>query len=372
MTSPAVTPVEDLVKRAIMETIEKRKGIEAGLKTTAPTYEEIPVEEAPVVVDVPLEIKPDQVSAASMFKSYFKLLPNKDFGVTIYKPEDYDPIVRGFIPEVDPNYVLPADHVCNILKAWESKEKVLIHGPTGAGKTSLIEQLCAHTVRPVVRINASGDMDSSMMFGNQVARDGATYWVDGTITEAVKYGAVFIWDEWDVTPPEISMGLQWILEEKGRLFLKEKPGSSAEKFVTPDDKFRLVALGNTRGQGDFTGNHSGTNVQNTAALDRFLTTIHMNYMSPMLESKMLTKQFPSIDPAWINLLIQFANEVRKGYEQNQLGLTMSPRALFSICKKEMMKYSRLDAISLVYFNKLSDTHQKVAKELARKVFGTLK
>src|ERR1019366_1575403 len=105
------------------------------------------------------------------------------------------------------------------------EEKVLIYGPTGAGKSSIVEQLCAYVGRPFIRINCTGDMDSSMIFGQLVVRDGATVWVDGTVTEAVKYGAVFAWDEWDVTPPEISMGLQWLLEKDGKLFLKEMPGS---------------------------------------------------------------------------------------------------------------------------------------------------
>ena len=64
-----------------------------------------------------------------------------------------------------------------------------------------------------------------MIFGQLTAKGGSTIWEDGAVTEAVKYGAVFAWDEWDVTPPEISMGLQWLLEDNGKLLLKEKPGA---------------------------------------------------------------------------------------------------------------------------------------------------
>jgi hypothetical protein len=55
-----------------------------------------------------------------------------------------------------------------------------------------------------------------------------------------------------------------------------------------------------------------------------------------------------------------------------LALTLSPRALLSICKKRTVGFTVTDAVELVYFNKLTETHQKVAKELFRKIYGTTK
>ena len=143
-----------------------------------------------------------------MLLKTFPLPPSENFGVTVFSEDDWDERIIDFIPTVDPMYVFDKDITMNVLKAWELNEKVLCYGPTGSGKSTLIEQLCALTKRPFVRVNCTGDMDTSMMFGQLTASSGSTIWVDGVITEAVKYGAVFAWDEWDVTPPEISMGLQ--------------------------------------------------------------------------------------------------------------------------------------------------------------------
>ena len=364
-TSPK-EKVEDLVKKALKDALDKRKKAESGetITTKVPAVEE-PVEIKDICVT--LECAENQV----LFNKLLKFKIDVDFPVTIFKDEDWSESIRAFIPKVDPDYVLVRDHAEAILRAWEANEKVLIYGPTGAGKSSIVQQLCAITHRPFLRTNCTGDMDTSMIFGQLTAKDGSTVWIDGTVTEAVRQGAVWAWDEWDVTPPEISMGLQWLLEEDGKLFLKEMPGSSTEKFITPHKDFRLVAIGNTQGQGDDTGNHAGTTVQNTATLDRFGTCIRVGYLSESVEIKMLTKKWGKYitDPV-ASGLVKLANLIRQGYTSNQLTLTMSPRALLNICKKMSMGLSTADAFQLVYVNKLGETHQKVAKELYRKIYGT--
>jgi cobaltochelatase CobS len=213
-------------------------------------------------------------------------------------------------------------------------------------------------------------MDSSMIFGQLTAKDGSTVWVDGVVTDAVKYGAVFAWDEWDVTPPEISMGLQWLLEDEGKLFLKEMPGNTRDKQIVPHEHFRIVAIGNTQGQGDDTGAHAGTNVQNSATLDRFGTAVYVDYLHPLVEERMLRNQYPAtVTSKSAKELIKLANLIRQGYKASQFNLTISPRSLFSICRKVSSGYSLKKAFTLVYLNKLNDTQRKVADELFSKVYG---
>ena len=284
---------------------------------------------------------------------------------------EWDEAVVSFIPDVDFTYHIDEKLSRNILMAWELNEKVLCYGPTGSGKSSVVEQLCARTGRPFIRVNCTGDMDSSMIFGQLLAKDGSTYWVDGAVTEAVKHGAVFAWDEWDVTPPEISMGLQWLLEDHGKLFLKDMPGKASEKMIQPHEHFRLVAIGNTQGQGDDTGAHAGTNVQNSATLDRFGTTVYIDYLPDHVEEAMLLGKCSSvINKKAAKELIKFANMVRGAYKEGQLSLTISPRTLFNVCNKLKVGVPLREATSLVYFNKLSHTQRKVADSLFTKVYGS--
>ena len=382
-----IEKIEDLVKKALKEALDKRKAVSDAAATVtwdSPEWGVRPdTDEENALKAIASESVAPTVSFAKKLgglmagQEYFSTVINnkeipedEDFPVTMFDEYKWDERISSFIPNVDTSYVIDRELAANILRAWELDEKVLCFGPTGAGKSSLIEQLCALTGRPFVRINCTGDMDSSMIFGQLTAKDGSTIWVDGAVTEAVKYGAVFAWDEWDVTPPEISMGLQWLLEDHGKLFLKEMPGSTKDKQIIPHEHFRLVAIGNTQGQGDDTGSHAGTNVQNSATLDRFGTAVYVGYLDPLIEERMLLNKWgKTVAPKVAKELVKLANLIRQGYEAGQFNLTVSPRSLFSICKKISFGCTLKKAYKLVYLNKLNDTQKKVANELFLKVYG---
>jgi cobaltochelatase CobS len=367
--------VEDLVKKALKEALDKRRTSSAEITMFEPECDD---EKTTIVSSAPTKSPTDGLRKLKENQLWFsevasvdKIDAREDFGVTVFVDYEWDERIASFVPEIDESYVIDRQLSADILMAWELNEKVLCYGPTGAGKSSLIEQLCARTGRPFVRVNCTGDMDSSMIFGQLTAKDGSTVWVDGAVTEAVKYGAVFAWDEWDVTPPEISMGLQWLLEDNGKLFLKEMPGSTQDKQIIPHEHFRIVAIGNTQGQGDDTGAHAGTNVQNSATLDRFGTAVFVDYLHPLIEEKMLTNKWPeTINGKAAKELVKLANLIRQGYKANQFNLTISPRSLFSICRKVSSGCTLKKAFALVYLNKLNDTQRKVADELFGKVYGT--
>ena len=358
--------VEDLVKKALKEALDKRKTEKTLVTSDTTVVTEFTDDCGIAITGVTATLKDNQ----DWFSHILNRAVRDDFGVTVFKYYDWDSRISSFIPAINEEYWIDEDLASSILRAWELNEKVLCYGPTGAGKSSLVEQLCALTGRPFIRVNCTGDMDSSMIFGQLTAKDGSTIWVDGAVTEAVRYGAVFAWDEWDVTPPEISMGLQWLLEDDGKLFLKEMPGSTKDKQIFPHEHFRLVAIGNTQGQGDETGAHAGTNVQNSATLDRFGTAVFVDYLPSRIEENMLMNKWPeTISGKAAKELIKLANLIRQGYKANQFSLTVSPRALFSICRKVSTGVTLKRAFGLVYLNKLNETQRKVADELFTKVYG---
>jgi cobaltochelatase CobS len=358
--------VEDLVKDAIKEALEKRK-----LTSSASVVDEAVAEIKKTMPPAPAAPTITLKTGQKLFSDVIgKAIPaTDDFAVSCFFDYPWDERIAFLVPEIDLSYEIDEYLARTVLSAWEMGDKTLMYGPSGAGKSSLIEQLCARTCRPFLRINCSGDMDSSMIFGQLTAKDGSTQWEDGSVTEAVKHGAVFAWDEWDVTPPEISMGLQWLLEENGKLFIKEKPGSIRDKQVIPHMHFRIVAIGNTQGQGDESGSHAGTNVQNTATVDRFGTAIYVDYLNAATEEKLLKDKW-KLSGTQARRMVQLANLIRSGYKTGQLNLTMSPRTLFSMCKKLAFGNSLAHAYKASYLNKLNDTQRKVAVELFGKVYGS--
>jgi cobaltochelatase CobS len=306
-----------------------------------------------------------------LFSTLFGKAPmDGDFGVAVLKNEDIHEKMLAHVPVADPSYVVQIEECADIVRAFQINDRTLITGPTGSGKSSLVKHICAKTNRPMIRINMTGDVESSSIFGQLTVEGGATVWKDGLATEAVRYGAVLVNDEWDVTPPEIMFGYQNLMEDGGYLMLKEMPGTADDKRIFPADIFRFVCCGNTNGQGDASGFYAGTNVQNNATLNRFGTTVHLEYLSPDHEQAILKKSYPSIKNAVSKKMVQYANLIRKAVAERQINLTMSPRDLLSWAKKmDAFGYGASKALDVTYIRKLRDDEQGAARELVTKVFG---
>lgn len=288
-----------------------------------------------------------------------------DFVVDVFK--DVPEVVAYHIPKVDDGYVVQQEEAARLVAAIMDNDKVLMTGPTGSGKSSLVKYVCAKLKAPFIRINMSADVESSALFGQLVVRDGATVWVDGPITEAVRHGCVVLIDEWELMPPEISMGLQNLLEDDGYLYLKEMPGTSEEKTIVPHTNFRIICGGNTVGQGDDTGGFSGTMVQNSATLDRFTTTIHLNYLSKEHECSIIEKR-TGVGKKIATNMVKLATLIRSAYGQQQINLTMSPRTLINWGNKLKRHDNVALAFRIAFYDKLRESDKKAVAELFSKVF----
>ena len=337
------------------------KAIAAHLGKKAPEPTAVSTEPPPAPKHVAL------LEGQVWFSEVFDYRPKfGDFGVYVFNNTGIPDIDR-LIPSVDPDYVVQKDEAALLVAGMMDGDKTLLTGPTGSGKSSLVKYVCAKLNRPFIRINMSGDVESSSLFGTLVVRGGATVWEDGAITEAAKYGAVCLVDEWELMPAEIAMGMQNLLEDGGYLYLKEKPGTSEERTIIPNDNFRLVFAGNTVGQGDFSGAFSGVGVQNTATIDRFTNTIRLGYLSQAHEVNIITSK-SDVEKSVAQNMVRLANLVRTAYEQGKLGLTMSPRTLINWARKQK-RYDTQYALQVSFLEKLTPDDCKSVSELYTKVFG---
>lgn len=347
--------LDEFVASAMNNTVESKM---AEIAEAVPETEEpMPVKE--------LVLKSGEVSYAKTFGGVPKSMG--DFAITLFT--DVPANMTHHIPRTDSAYVVQKEECARIVAGIMDNEKILITGPTGSGKSSLVKYVCSLLGAPFIRINMSADAESAVLFGQLVVREGATVWEDGPITEAVRHGGVVLIDEWELMPPEISMGLQNLLEDDGYLFLKEKPGSAEDKTFIPHKNFRLICAGNTVGQGDETGGFSGTVVQNSATLDRFTTTVCLDYLSKAHEVSIIRNKTAVKKPI-AESMVKLASLIRNAYNQRQVNLTMSPRTLISWGNKIVRHNGNLwFAFSIAYYDKLRDSDKKVIKELFEKVFA---
>jgi cobaltochelatase CobS len=360
-TAPPPTPLnlDDMVAEALAQELgKKQENLSAKLASSVIPDKEKKKERKPLVLK-------------TGYKSAYDILgiddhAIADFAVRVFDHAEVPEQLVSMVPNVDPHYNADVTAALTILSAWEANERIMVYGLPGTGKSSLTRHLCALTNRPFIRVNFSEDIESSALLGGLVVEGGATVYKLGSLAEAVKYGAVFLGDEWDTASPGVVMAAQWLLEDGGKLFLRDMPGSNEDRTLTPHENFRFVATGNTNGQGDDTGNFGGTTPQNSATLDRFTTSFKMDYLPQAQEIEMIASR-TGINKATAGRMVKVAQLVRNAVAAGQLSITMSPRTLISWAAK----YERFGdkAIDVAYINKLRSADAKVVRDFVNKAFG---
>ena len=93
------------------------------------------------------------------------------------------------------------------------------------------------------------------------------------------------------------------------------------------DGFILICTANTGGKGDSQGVYTGTEILNTAFLDRFGIKMKLEYLPQEEERRMLASRFPAENAKEIETMVRLATEIRSAFERGILAVTLSTRRL---------------------------------------------
>ena len=288
--------------------------------------------------------------------------------VELYGVEFFvDILPEALVPGVDGDYVLQEELCRQILICLKENEKVLLVGPTGCGKSTLIEQLAARLNWPVVRVAASGGLTESDLLGEWTVRDGETVFNYGFLPRAMKLGAICLVDEIDGIEPSVAFAIHQLMEDQGKLVLLQ----NGAEIIEPHKGFRLVCTANTLGHGDESGLYTGTKVLNSAFLDRFAAVFQMSYMPPDLEAEIICRRVPGCKKRLARRLVKVAADVRQARENEEIYCTFSTRRLIEAARK----YSQLGnldaALALAALNHLQDSDRRVVSEICQRQMGDL-
>jgi nitric oxide reductase NorQ protein len=94
-----------------------------------------------------------------------------------------------------PFYVPVGNEVQVFRAAFEQNLSIMLKGPTGCGKTRLVETMAHELDRPLITVSCHDDLTTADLVGRFLLRGGETSWVDGPLTRAVREGAICYLDE---------------------------------------------------------------------------------------------------------------------------------------------------------------------------------
>jgi cobaltochelatase CobS len=270
----------------------------------------------------------------------------------------------SFIPEIDPCFYFDPFATRVIRKAIALGRNVIASGDTGCGKTATFMQVCAVLGKGIIRVNPHDGITKESLVGGVGLKNGETHFQYGALPIAMKEGLVFLLDEADYLPPNLAAVFNPITERGGKLYIPE-----TGETILPSPGFCVFATMNTGGKGDNSGNYTGTEVLNTAWLDRFDFMLKMDYLPQDKEYEMLAKRFPSLDEGLLRedneleKLLKLARDVRQAFSQGELAITLSTRKLISYFEQRENNFSQIEALRSCLLNWLDDDDKNLVKTM---------
>lgn len=233
------------------------------------------------------------------------------------------------VPEVDEDYIFRPMELFRVLTALLTDQRAYLHGHTGTGKTTLVEQVCARLGWPMMRVNFDSEITRMDLIGRDVLTEegGVTVsrFVDGILPTALQGPYVMCLDEIDFVRPDIAYVLQRVLEGSS-LMLTEDGG----RMVHPHPMSRIIATGNTVGQGDEHGMYQGARVQSMALLNRFTVWAHVDYLPDQERKQLIQKRVPSLEDEMVLKIGQYVTEHLEAFTSAKVLQPITPRDFIAL------------------------------------------
>ena len=271
-------------------------------------------------------------------------------GNTALKPVKEESFVVNYtntdalIPKKDPNFVPFGNYTDleNIIKSGIFYPSY-ISGPTGNGKSTMIEQICAKHKRPLIRVNLNMMTDEEQLIGTKTLEDGNVIIVEGPVLIAMRNGTALLLDEIDAGSANTLLCLQPILEGKPYYFKLKN------EMIVPAEGFNIFATANTKGKGSDDGRYIGTNVLNEAFLERFAVTFEQEYPAAKVEVKIvknLMETYGCLDPEFAETLVKWADAIRRTFEDGGVDETITTRRMIHIVRAFAIFKNQQKAVEL--------------------------
>ncbi len=251
----------------------------------------------------------------------------------------------------------------NILnKAYDTGLFVLIIGPKGTGKTTLVRDFAKGKSAKLESINFSLRTRESHLVGTKTLTEGTVGFDEGILIKSMKEGNILYLDEINAAEPDVLLRLDEALDDRRQIALKESTG----EVVKAKEGWFVVATINPL-------THVGTKELPPQILSRFPVRIRLEYPPEETELKIVKKYVSGQHDDEIKQGIKLANNLRQAAAVEELFYSPSLRETISYGKLIDSGVSGKEAAQIVFGNVYSQwgniEYQKVS-DIITSMFGS--
>jgi len=362
---PSIEEIISGVGKAEVEANEQGKKAKAALK--AQTQAEAEVERlsaelttltlkslASGTAEVEVEGDGSIPNGKLVHKNVSDLFPNVDVALNFEVPYWEWDGPHPNVPKVDEHYIFRADLLSRVLYAIVTNERAYLQGHTGSGKTTLIEQVCAHLNYPFVRINFDSEITRMDLIGRDVLTtddkgNTVSSFIDGMLPRAMSMPCILCCDEIDFVRPDVAYVMQSALEGNGLRITED-----GDRLVKPDPNMRMFATGNTVGQGDEHGMYQGARPQSLALLDRFTVWCKVGYLTEQERENLVARHYPMLKDEDLKKICKYTTEHLASFEQQDITQPISPRGMLALAQGTLVLGSFKEAVKMSCLDKANE------------------
>jgi nitric oxide reductase NorQ protein len=226
-------------------------------------------------------------------------------------------------------------------KAYRLGLFVLIIGPKGTGKTSLVRKFASAINKELFSINFSLRTRESHLIGTNTIDNGQINFVNGILIRSMTEGNILYLDELNAAEPDVLLRLDEALDDRRQIVLKESEGQT---IIAKEGWFSIGTINPL--------SHVGTKELPPQIISRFPIRILLDYPPENTELEIIKKhvKLDYNNEEIVRNSIRLANNLRKAASLEEIFYSPSIRETIAFSKLILNDTEPKEAAEIVFAN----------------------